>query len=64
LGFPTGWSFIHHAQGLLVAITAINHHEMLENDELLQQRIRGENTILSRSLSEESSYNATIAIKA
>jgi hypothetical protein len=23
LGFPTGWLFIHHAQGLLVAITAI-----------------------------------------
>jgi hypothetical protein len=23
LGFLTGWSFIHHAQGQLVAITAI-----------------------------------------
>jgi hypothetical protein len=47
-----------------VEFIAPDHHEMLQNDELSQRRIRGENTILSRSLSEESSYNATIAIKA
>jgi hypothetical protein len=47
-----------------IEFIAPDHHEMLQNYKLSQRRMWGKNTILSWSLSEESSYNAIVAIKA
>jgi hypothetical protein len=41
-----------------------DHHVMLQNDDLSQRCIRGENTFYLEIKSEGSSNNATVAIKA
>jgi hypothetical protein len=46
-----------------VEFIAPDHHVMLQNDDLSQRRIRGENTLYLESKCEGSSYNATVAIK-
>jgi hypothetical protein len=43
---------------------APDHHVMLQNDDLSQQCIRGENTFYLEIKCEGSSYNATVVIKA
>jgi hypothetical protein len=47
-----------------VELIAPDHHVMLQNDDLLQRRIRGENTFYLEIKCEGSSYNATVVIKA
>jgi hypothetical protein len=47
-----------------VEFIAPDHHMMLKNYDLSQQRIRGENTFYFEIKCEWSSYNATIVIKA
>jgi hypothetical protein len=47
-----------------VEFIAPDHHVMLQNDNLSQRRIRGENTFYLEIKCEGSSYNATVAIKA
>jgi hypothetical protein len=46
-----------------VEFMAPDHHVMLQNDDLLQRHIRGENTFYLEIKCEGSSYNATVAIK-
>jgi hypothetical protein len=53
-----------HPLYVKVEFIAPDHHVMLQNDDLSQQRIRGENTFYLEIKCEGSSYNATIAIKA
>jgi hypothetical protein len=47
-----------------VEFIAPDHHVMLQNDDLSQRCIRGENTFYLEINSEGLSYNATIVIKA
>jgi hypothetical protein len=47
-----------------VEFIAPDHHVMLQNDDLSQWCIRGENTFYLEIKCEESSYNATVVIKA
>jgi hypothetical protein len=61
---PDNYSTGLHSLYVNVEFIAPDHHEMLQNDELSQRCIHWENTILSWYLSEESSYNATVTIKA
>jgi hypothetical protein len=46
-----------------VVFIAPDHHEMLQNDNLSQRRIRGENTFYLEIKCDGSSYNATVVIK-
>jgi hypothetical protein len=46
-----------------IEFIAPDHHVMLQNDDLSQWCIWGENTFYLEIKYEESSYNATIAIK-
>jgi hypothetical protein len=47
-----------------VEFIAPDHHVMLQNDDLSQPRIWGENTFYLEIKCEGSSYNATVMIKA
>jgi hypothetical protein len=47
-----------------VEFIAPDHHAMLQNDDLSQRRIQGENTFYLEIKCEGSSYNATIVLKA
>jgi hypothetical protein len=53
-----------HPLYMIVEFIAPDHHVMLQNNDLSQWRIRGENTFYLEIKCERSSYNATIAIKA
>jgi hypothetical protein len=47
-----------------VEFIAPDYHVMLQNDDLSQRRIQGENTFYLKIKYEGSSYNATVVIKA
>jgi hypothetical protein len=57
------WKSGLHPLYVNVEFIAPDHHVILQNDDLLQRCIKGENTFYLEIKCDGSSYNATIMIK-